>query len=90
MSLLLTGKMQKHFVHGIRQDKDKIDVPLGHRIALVFRYGKEILMDLDSGKTCYDLMPRAKRQYHFGKDIPGLYEGFRYSRTKLWTAGYHG
>lgn len=81
--------MQKAYVHSVAADDQRIGDPEGHRIALVFRFGDEVVQVKDSGSACEDLSPRPDNSYVFGRNLPGLKEGRVYSRQKLWEMGYH-
>jgi hypothetical protein len=100
----MNGIMQKYYTHGVPEAYE-VSHACDHgrtmatatkeserRISVVFRYGKEIRYDTDSGKPCHNLDPvflcRDKRPW-FGS-LRGLYEGWVYSRSDIWHMGAHG
>ena len=79
------GEMQKNYVHGVpKVPKDKKQVgnnQVGEegedrksRMVIVFRHGKQVFHEHDTGKIQVDLSPPEMRRYRFGKGdgIEGL------------------
>ena len=81
--------MQKYFVHSLKPNKETADVIGSHRIAIVFRDGNMVMYGKDSGKPCNSLLPSPARNYFFGSNMKGLYEGKLYMREEMRQKCYH-
>eukprot|EP00536_Pseudo-nitzschia_multiseries_P018381 jgi/Psemu1/328817/estExt_fgenesh1_pg.C_24610001 len=86
----MDGIMQQFYCHRVPKDHDyKNPTPEQiRRICVVLRTGQQKYFERDTGEACADLSPSKRIVYRSGC-IPGLKEGFSYSRRELRKMNAH-
>ena len=85
----MDGKMQESYVHEVPEEKSQINHET-KRISVIFRSGRQVIYEKDSGKECLDLSPRDVSILYLFGEIDGLEHGKLYSRTQLRDMKAHG
>lgn len=88
--LMMDGEMQLHYGHSVPKSKSKqlMTEKRRRRLAIVFRDGKRMDFERDSGESVEDFTPRSKLKRRFG-EIGGLEYGSVHRRTELGLMGAH-
>ena len=87
--------VQKEFVHGVEKTNPvlaptlhNVDASIGNRVVVVCRYGQEIQVKKDSGRSQKSLLPRLKQPLVFG-ETSSLVVDHLYSKCDLRNMNVH-